>query len=112
MSDLSINDLAGAPEWDGDEATCDWCGDIGGKLAIKGKPVCEDCRTIAYERALETRINALETENVRLRDAMNWYEVQSAGARLIHSGGDVARANLAADGGARARAALTRKQQQ
>lgn len=53
------------------------------------------------------RAEALEAERDRLREAVNWYEVQAAGARLIHSGGDVARANLAADGGARARAALS-----
>lgn len=51
-------------------------------------------------------IEALEQENKRLREALEWYGEHAAGCRLIHSGGDPSRHNLQDDGGKRARAAL------
>lgn len=44
----------------------------------------------------------------RLRAELSWYGEQARLARLIHSGGDVGRHALAADGGKRARAVLQR----
>lgn len=52
------------------------------------------------------RIEALEQENKRLREALEWYGEHAAGCRLIHSGGDASRHKLQDDGGKRARAAL------
>ena len=43
-----------------------------------------------------------------LVDALRWYAEQVAGCKLIHSGGDVFRNALVADGGNRARAALAK----
>lgn len=47
-----------------------------------------------------------QADIAQLREALEWYGEQARLARLIHSGGDVGRNNLGADGGKRARAAL------
>ena len=54
------------------------------------------------------RIKELNAEVKRLREALEWYGEQSRLARLIHSEGDQGRHNIAADGGHKARAALSR----
>ena len=46
-------------------------------------------------------------EIARLRAALEWYRDRTAECRLIHSGGDAGRAALSADGGKRAREALS-----
>ena len=56
--------------------------------------------------AQAARIAALETENARLREALEWYGEQARLCRLITSEGDPGRRALDADGGKRARAAL------
>ena len=43
-----------------------------------------------------------------LVDALRWYAEQVAGCKIIHSGGNVFRNALAADGGQRAAAALAK----
>ena len=53
------------------------------------------------------RIIALVDEVERLRGALAWYGEQARLARLIHGEGDAGRNALAADGGTRARQALT-----
>jgi hypothetical protein len=54
----------------------------------------------------ELRADALEIERDRYRAALEWYGEQTRLCRLIHPEGDAGRQALAADGGARARAAL------
>ena len=50
---------------------------------------------------------ALAAEVLQLREALAWYGEQARLARLIHSEGDAGRHALDADGGKRARAALS-----
>lgn len=52
------------------------------------------------------RIETLEAENARLREALEWYGEQARLCRLVHREGDAGRHALNADGGSRARAAL------
>lgn len=47
----------------------------------------------------------------KMREALEWYGEQARLARLIHSEGDSGRHALAEDGGKRARAALSTKQE-
>lgn len=54
----------------------------------------------------ETALAAEKAKVERLRAVLVWYENNTAGCRLIHSGGDAHRTALAIDGGNRARAAL------
>lgn len=52
-------------------------------------------------------ITRLTAENERLREALEWYAEQVAGCRKITPEGNASRAALDADGGSRARSALT-----
>ena len=47
-------------------------------------------------------------ENAQMIEALEWYAENARLCRLIHSGGDAGRRALAADGGARARAVLSK----
>jgi len=60
----------------------------------------------ALLREAAAALASRDAEIARLREALVWYGKQARLSRLIHNGGDVARHALAADGGARARAAL------
>ncbi len=60
------------------------------------------------EARTASRIAELEAENTMLRDALAWYGEQARLCRLIHSEGDAGRQALAADGGKRAQAELSR----
>ena len=75
--------------------------------------ICEESayRTILAlepdaQQALDKLLGEKDAEIARLREALGWYGEQARLARLIHSGGNVGRHNLADDGGKRARAAL------
>ena len=78
-----------------DPQDCDW-------------PVC-GCDPYADRviDALEER-SAPDTHVRLLREELEWYGEQARLARLSHSGGDAGRHALAADGGKRARAAISR----
>jgi len=52
-------------------------------------------------------IESLSAEREGMREALEWYGEQARLARLVHSEGDAGRNALAADGGKRARAALS-----
>jgi hypothetical protein len=62
---------------------------------------------IARAEAAERERDEARAERDRLREALVWYEAKVAGCRKIGSIGDPARSALDADGGRRARAALT-----
>ena len=71
----------------------------------EGDPI----RLIANANRLDQyadRIEALEAENARLREALLWYERQTSDYRKITTEGDDARYALERDGGTLARAAL------
>jgi len=57
--------------------------------------------------AAEAEVKKLTATVERMRGALEWYGEQSRLARLIHSEGDAGRYAIAADGGKRARAAIT-----
>lgn len=57
--------------------------------------------------AWNTRTPDLQAENARLRGELKWYGEQARLSRLIHSEGDAGRNALSADGGERARLALS-----
>jgi hypothetical protein len=59
---------------------------------------------------LEDQRDALQAENARLRDVLEWYGEQARLCRLIHSEGDTGRNALANDGGKKASAALEAKE--
>lgn len=57
--------------------------------------------------SIEDELYTVTRERDQAREALAWYGEQARLARLIHSEGDAGRAALAADGGNRARAALS-----
>ncbi len=58
-----------------------------------------------------TMTDALAAQQAVMRQALEWYQEQARLCRLIHSEGDAGRNALAADGGRRARAALSATQE-
>ena len=62
---------------------------------------------MTLEQALEKLADA-NTRNAKLEAALAWYGEQARLCRLIHSEGDSGRHALAADGGQRAKAVLTK----
>lgn len=86
----------------------------GGTLSVcrnnhgKGEP-CEWEIFVPSARAetAEASLAAVTAERDAMWDALQWYGENSRLARLIHSEGDVGRNAIAADGGSRARAALS-----
>jgi len=80
----------------------------GAAAADRDRPYTSVTMTAAASaiEADQSRIKALEAENVRLREVVEWYGEQARLCRLIHSDGDVGRHALSADGGHRARSAL------
>lgn len=60
--------------------------------------------------ALHERAERAEAENTKLREVLEWYGEQARLCRLIHAEGDAGRNALSADGGEKARAALTEKE--
>ena len=78
------------------------------QLEAKADGALQDAAQWSQEYA-EQKANteALEAENAKLREALEWYGGQARLCRLIHSEGDAGRNSLAADGGKRTRAALS-----
>jgi len=76
------------------------------RAAIAAMPKVEQQAARSIEVVFQQR-DALAAENARLREALTWYGEQARLARLITREGDARRNALDADGGKRARAALT-----
>ena len=66
----TTEELEAVPHYDGPACVCAWCSDSVAAVMVRDEPICVDCRTIAYERALLQKIAALTQERDRLREAL------------------------------------------
>lgn len=69
------------------------------------EPTCPECSAWYYS---PVEIKRLEDRAAKMEAALAWYGEQARLCRLIHSGGDAGRHAIVADGGQRARDALTK----